>query len=100
MIAVRCTPDEFAQLEAQAEAAGMKPGRLAVHAALHLEITPPVPMVNRRLYGALSHAQTNLNIIAAALRRENRLYAGDLVTTMRDLHQQLAATRKLLIGAK
>lgn len=100
MIAIRLTDSEFAELQERAVAAGLKPGRLAVHAALNLEISPPVPILNRQLYGALSHAQANLNTIAARLNRENKLSAGDLLANLHDLSQQLAATRKQLIGAK
>lgn len=100
MIAVRCTPDEFARLEEKSEAAGMKPGRLAVHAALNLEITPPVPALNRRTYSELGRLGSNLNQIAARLNRENKLSVSGLLATLRDLSQQLAATRKQLIGAK
>lgn len=100
IVGVRLTRAEFEQLEKQAEAAGMKPGRLAVHAALHLEITPPVPAVNRKIYGDLARVGANLNQIAARLNRESKLSAGDLIATLRDLHLHLAAVRKQLIGAK
>lgn len=100
VIGIRVTPDEFQRLEEKAEAAAMKPGRLAVHAALHLEITPQVPRLNQKTYGELARVGSNLNQIAARLNRENKLNTGDLLATLRDLHQQLQATRKQLIGAK
>lgn len=100
LVALRMTPPEFDRIEDKAEAAGMKPGRLAVAAALDLEIKPPVPAINRQLYAELARVGGNLNQIARRLNAENRLSGGDLVAALNELSRRIAEARRELIGIK
>lgn len=99
-IGVRVTPAEYQQLEEKAEAAGLKPGRFAVAAALGLEITPPVPACNRHLYADLARVGANLNQISARLNSFSKLNDSDLVAALGDLSRLLAEVRRQLLGVK
>lgn len=97
-IDVRVSPAEYQRLEEKAEAANLKPGRFAVAAALGLEIKPKVPRINRELYNSLAHTGNLLNQIARALNAGSIIGNARLVAALRDLQQQLAETRRALVG--
>lgn len=99
-IGVRVSPEEYQLLEEKAEAAGLKPGRFAVAAALNLPVTVPVPSINRALYSQLAHTGNILNQIARALNSGEIVGGAHLAVAMRQLQEHLAETRRQLLGAK
>ncbi len=95
----RISENEAAALNKLANAAGMKPGRFAVAAALGLRVTPPVPPVNRRLYADLARVGSNLNQIAHRLHGHNQIDIRDLADTIAALNTRVADVRLAVMGA-
>ena len=94
-ITVFVTDDEHAELKRRAALAQMKPPEFLRAAALNTwpPIPPAVPELNQQAWFDLARAAANLNQLARAFNKDERLVDIDM------LRRELADFRAALVGA-